>query len=127
LRTDGHIEANWGIVAAFYSQRADRVEEDWTAYHLCFHHMQPSDFSRPVPSCNNHILHCRHILTLDGGQWSATLPGRFTLREGSSDTNWIGDWMRPRDVRDTGGERNHFSCQELDPDSPITQSIAFSL
>jgi hypothetical protein len=28
LATDGHIEANWGIVADFHCKSADRMEEE---------------------------------------------------------------------------------------------------
>jgi len=34
--------------------------------------------------------------TLDGGEWSASRPGRFTLREGAPGTHWIGGWMGSR-------------------------------
>jgi hypothetical protein len=33
--------------------------------------------------------------TLVGGEWSASLPGRFTLGETASGTHWIGDWVDP--------------------------------
>jgi hypothetical protein len=43
-------------------------------------------------------LYLQAFLTfaLDGGEWSASLPGRFTPREGAPDTHWIGGWMGPR-------------------------------
>jgi hypothetical protein len=36
-----------------------------------------------------------HSLTsaLDGGEWSASRPGRFTPREGAPVTRWIGGWV----------------------------------
>jgi hypothetical protein len=39
-----------------------------------------------------------HSLTsaLDGGEWSASRPGRFTPRERAPGTHWIGDWVGPR-------------------------------
>jgi hypothetical protein len=39
-----------------------------------------------------------HSLTsaLDGGQWSASLSGRFTPRERSPGSRWIGDWVGPK-------------------------------
>jgi hypothetical protein len=39
-----------------------------------------------------------HYLTsaLDGGEWSASRPGRFTPRERAPGTHWIGDWVGPR-------------------------------
>jgi hypothetical protein len=35
-------------------------------------------------------------LELDGGECSAAASGRFTHREKSSSTHWIGGWMCPR-------------------------------
>jgi hypothetical protein len=35
-------------------------------------------------------------LALDGGEWSASRPGRFTPRERAPCTNWIGGWVDPR-------------------------------
>jgi hypothetical protein len=39
-----------------------------------------------------------HSLTsaLDGGEWSASHPGRFTPRERAPGTHWIGGWVGPR-------------------------------
>jgi hypothetical protein len=44
-----------------------------------------------------------HSLTsaLDGGEWSASRPGRFTPRERAPGIHWIGDWMGPRAVLDS--------------------------
>jgi len=36
------------------------------------------------------------IPALDGGEWSASCPGRFTPTERASCTHWIGDWVGPR-------------------------------
>jgi hypothetical protein len=38
-----------------------------------------------------------HSLTsaLDGGEWLASSPGRFTLRERAPGTHWIGGWVGP--------------------------------
>jgi hypothetical protein len=45
---------------------------------------------------------CTHFLAslLDGGEWSASRPSRFTTRERAPGTHWIGDWMSPRVVLD---------------------------
>jgi hypothetical protein len=32
---------------------------------------------------------------LDGGERSASCPGRFTLRERAPGTHWIGGWVGP--------------------------------
>jgi hypothetical protein len=39
-----------------------------------------------------------HSLTsaLDGGEWPASRPGRFTPRERAPGTHWIGGWVGPR-------------------------------
>jgi len=39
-----------------------------------------------------------HSLTLplDGGEWSASLPGHFTPKERASGTHWIEGWVGPR-------------------------------
>jgi hypothetical protein len=37
---------------------------------------------------------------LDGGEWSASRPGRFTPRERAPGTHWIGGWVGPRAVLD---------------------------
>jgi hypothetical protein len=43
-----------------------------------------------------------HSLTsaLDGGEWSASRPGRLTPRERALGTHWIGGWVGPRAVLD---------------------------
>jgi hypothetical protein len=33
---------------------------------------------------------------LDGGEWSASYPGRYTPEERASGTHWIGGWVGPR-------------------------------
>jgi hypothetical protein len=39
-------------------------------------------------------------LALDGGEWSASRPGRFTPRERAPGTHWIGGWVGPKAVPD---------------------------
>jgi hypothetical protein len=41
-------------------------------------------------------LHAFLTSTLDGGEWSASLPGRFSPRESAAGTHWIGGWVGPR-------------------------------
>jgi hypothetical protein len=45
-----------------------------------------------------------HSLTsvLDGGEWSASCPGRFTLWERAFGIHWIGGWVGPRAFLDAG-------------------------
>jgi hypothetical protein len=68
-----------------------------------------------------------HSLTsaLDGGEWSASRPGRFTPREKAPGTHWIGDWVGPRAVLDAVVKRKIPSpCRELNPRTPIVQPVA---
>jgi hypothetical protein len=37
-------------------------------------------------------------LALDGSEWSASRPGRFTPRERAPGNHWIGGWVDPRAV-----------------------------
>jgi len=37
---------------------------------------------------------------LDGGEWSASLPGRFAPRERAPHTHWIGGYVSPRNSED---------------------------
>jgi len=39
-------------------------------------------------------LHAFLTSALDGGEWSASRPGHFTLREKAPGTHWIGGWLR---------------------------------
>jgi hypothetical protein len=42
------------------------------------------------------IAPCILNLGTDGGEWSASRPGRFTPRERDPGTHWIGDWVGPK-------------------------------
>jgi len=37
---------------------------------------------------------------LDGDEWSASHPGRFTSKERAPGTHWIGGWVGPRAILD---------------------------
>jgi hypothetical protein len=68
-----------------------------------------------------------HSLTsaLDRGEWSTSRPGRFTPRERTPCTHWIGDWVGPRAVLDTGVKRKISSPRwESNPRTPIVQPVA---
>jgi hypothetical protein len=53
---------------------------------------------------------------LDGGEWSASLPGRFTPRERASGSHWIGAWLGPRASLDAVVKRKITSpCGESNP------------
>jgi hypothetical protein len=44
------------------------------------------------------IAPCIRDLGTSRGEWLASRPGLFTLRERTSGTHWIGGWMGPRAV-----------------------------
>jgi hypothetical protein len=63
-----------------------------------------------------------HSLTsaLDGGEWSASRPGRFIPRERIPGTHWIGGWVGPRAVLDAVVKRKIPSPRrELNPGTSI--------
>jgi hypothetical protein len=62
---------------------------------------------------------------LDGGEWSASRPGRFTHRKGVPDAHWIGGLLGPRAVLDAVVKRKILSPRrESNPRNPIVQSVA---
>jgi hypothetical protein len=71
-----------------------------------------------------------HSLTsaLDGGEWSASRPGRFTPGERAPGTHWIGGWVGPRAVPYAVVKRKiPSSRRELNPRTLIVQLVAQSL
>jgi hypothetical protein len=61
---------------------------------------------------------------LDGGEWSASLPGRFTPRERTPGTHRIGGWVGPRVVLDAVVKRKIPSRRrESNPRTPIVHSV----
>jgi hypothetical protein len=67
-----------------------------------------------------------HNLTsaLDGGEWSASRPYRFTPRERGPGTHWIGGWVGPRAVLDAVKGNIPNSRRESNPRTPIVQPVA---
>jgi hypothetical protein len=68
-----------------------------------------------------------HSLTsaLDGGEWSASRPGRFTTKKRDLGTHWIGGWVSPRAVLDAVVKRKIPSPRwESNPRTPIVQPVA---
>jgi hypothetical protein len=68
-----------------------------------------------------------HSLTsaVDGGEWSASRPNRFTPRERASGTHWIGGWVDPRAVLDVVVKRKIPSLRrESNLRTPIVQPVA---
>jgi hypothetical protein len=70
-------------------------------------------------------LHAYLTPGIDGGEWSASGPGRFTLKEGAPGTHWIGGWMGPRTVLDAVMKRKIPSPRrESNPRTPIVLPVA---
>jgi hypothetical protein len=64
---------------------------------------------------------------LDGGEWSASRPGRFTPRERNPGTHWLRGWVGPSAVLDTVVKKKIPSPRrELNPRTPIVQPVAQS-
>jgi hypothetical protein len=58
----------------------------------------------------------------DGGEWSASRPGRFTLRERALGTHWIGSWVGPRAGLDAVSKRKIPSTlRDSNPNHSIVQ------
>jgi hypothetical protein len=67
-----------------------------------------------------------HSLTsgLDGGEWTASRPGRFTSRERAPSTHWIGGWVGSRAVLDAVSKRKiSYPRRDSNPDHPIFQPV----
>jgi hypothetical protein len=66
-----------------------------------------------------------HSLTsaLDGGEWSASRPHRFTCSERDAGTHWIGDWVSPRAGLDAVIEEVNYQPL-LRLETPIIQLVA---
>jgi hypothetical protein len=61
---------------------------------------------------------------LDGGEWSASCPGRFISRERAPSTHWIGGWVGPRAVLDAVVKRKIPSPRlESNPITPIVHPV----
>jgi hypothetical protein len=68
-----------------------------------------------------------HSLTsaLEGGEWSASRPSRFTPSERVPGIHWIEVWVGPRAVLDTVVKRKiPCRCREWNPRTPIIQPVA---
>jgi hypothetical protein len=70
------------------------------------------------------IAHTFLTSALDGGEWSASRPGRFTPRERALGTHWMGGWVGPRAVLDMVKRKIPSPRQESNPRTPIVQPIA---
>jgi hypothetical protein len=71
-----------------------------------------------------------HSLTsaLDGCEWSASLPGRFTPRGRAPSTHWIGGWGGPQSRSGHGvEEKNSQPLPRIEPRSPDLPAPSQSL
>jgi hypothetical protein len=57
---------------------------------------------------------------LDGGEWSASCPGRFTPGERASGTHWIG-WLGFKVGLDAMEKRQILHCRESNPGRRYTE------
>jgi hypothetical protein len=69
-------------------------------------------------------LHTSLTLALDGGEWSASCPGHFTLKEKAPGTYWIGGWEGPKAGLDIVVREVPSHCWELNPRTPVFQHVA---
>jgi hypothetical protein len=61
-------------------------------------------------------LHAFLTSAPDGGEWSASRPGRFTAGEGDSGTYWIGVWVGlSRPGHGGGKEKNSLHLPGIEP------------
>jgi hypothetical protein len=64
------------------------------------------------------------ISALDGGEWSASPPGRITPKERAPGTHWIGGWVGPIAVLVAVVKRKiPSSRRESNPRTPIVQPV----
>jgi hypothetical protein len=67
-------------------------------------------------------------LALDGGDSSASQPGRFTSAEKASGTHWIGGWVGPKAGLDAVEQRKIYCpCRESNPGRPARSPSLYRL
>jgi hypothetical protein len=59
-------------------------------------------------------IHIFFTSALDGGEWSASRPGRFTPGERTPGTHWIGGWVDPRAGLDDMEKRKFLTLPGLE-------------
>jgi hypothetical protein len=101
---------------------ASNIRVKIISVHTTTHHHNPEGHDKvkvKVSLCFNWVL-CHedvlgewrysstHSLTLalNGGEWSASRPGRFSPRETAPGTHWTGGWVGPRAILDVVVKRN---------------------
>jgi hypothetical protein len=70
-------------------------------------------------------LHAFLTSALDGSEWSASRPDRFTPRKRVPGTHWTGGWVGPRAVLDAVMKKKILSPRRVsNPRTPIVQPAA---
>jgi hypothetical protein len=64
---------------------------------------------------------------LDGGEWLASRPGRFTPGERAPNKHWTGGWVGPRVGLDAVEKRKIYHCLESNPgpSSPLLYRLSY--
>jgi hypothetical protein len=69
-------------------------------------------------------LHAFLNSALDGGELSASHPGRITPSERTPDNHWIGGWVSPRTSLKAVAKREKFLlCKESNPGRPFRSLV----
>jgi hypothetical protein len=61
---------------------------------------------------------------LDGGEWSASRPGRFNPGEGALGSHWIGGWVDLRAGLDIAEKRKFLTLPETELRPSVVQFVA---
>jgi hypothetical protein len=64
---------------------------------------------------------------LDGGEWSASCPGRFVTEERAADSQWIGAWVGHRASLDPRANRENPIIAPAGNRNPVVQPVSQSL
>jgi hypothetical protein len=115
LQTSVHLSQRTQIILWFFP----KVKKVKVKLFLCFtkHHAMKTYWGSEGTA--------PRILDIDGGEWSASRPGRFNPRERAPGTHWIEGWVGFRDVLDVVVKRKIPSSRwELNPKTPIVQPVA---
>jgi hypothetical protein len=72
-------------------------------------------------------LHAFLTSALDGGEWSASRPGRFIPREKAPGNHWVGGWDGPRAGLDVVKSKIPSPCRDFNPRTSSPQPSAIPL
>jgi hypothetical protein len=65
-----------------------------------------------------------HTWALAGGDWSASLPSRFTPGERAAGTHWRGGWVDPRASLDDVEKKNSSPYRDSNSNPSVVQPVA---